>query len=46
LIIAASTWRRFSMMLCPLVDCDQLFEVLNPVIGERHHPVFTDANDP
>jgi hypothetical protein len=28
------------------VDCDQLFEVLDPVIGERHHPVFTDANDP
>ena len=26
------------------MDCDQLFEVLDPVIGERHHPVFTDAD--
>ena len=47
LIIAASAWRRFSMMLgVVLVDCDQICEVLNSIIGERHHAVFTDADDP
>jgi hypothetical protein len=27
------------------VDCDQIFEVLDSIIGERHNAVFTDADD-
>jgi len=34
------------MLGSSFVDCHHLFEILDPVIGDRHHTVFTDADDP